>query len=205
MKKLIWIKTALVLAVVAALCGVVWHLRQANPVRDYKTRAARIKSITQMVNLCTTEIHEEIPIKDCINGKWIVARQTVEGRIKFNLDTLNIVERHDTTFIYLPTETIEVLENASPSAYEVLDSWDSTRPILGRTLTTAEENRLKSRWKAKFIKRIYDRGYVKRARANAVETLSPLLEAMQGPFGKQGPVVIVDPTPDGNIILQYNG
>ena len=79
-----------------------WHTLPSRPIEDYKTRDARIKSITKMVELCTSDIHEEVAIKDSINGKWIVARQTIEGRIRFDLDSLRVDERGDTTIIYLP-------------------------------------------------------------------------------------------------------
>lgn len=193
-----WIRILVVLAALAAISVVVWKLDFGNEQRDYKTEPARIKSIREMIDLCAVDINEEIPIKDSINGKWIVARQKVAGRIRFDLDSLRIEERGDTTFVYLPPERVEVLENASPGAYEILDSWDGRRPIFGRVLTTAEENALKRRWQRRIVRRIYDRGYVRQARSNAVGTLTPLFRALKGPFGKQGPVVVVDPTPSGS-------
>lgn len=150
-----------------------------------------------MVELCTSDIHEEVAIKDSVNGKWIVARQTIEGRIRFNLDSLKIDEKGDTTIVYLPPERVDILENASPGAYEVLDSWDSKNSIFSRTLTANEENVIKRRWQDKARKRIYERGYVEQARVNAINTLTPLLSRMKGPDGKQGPVIVIDPTPKG--------
>lgn len=194
-----WIKIMVAVMALILIGGFIWYLSEAKPAPDYKTRAARIKSIKQMVDLCTVDINEEVPIKDSINGKWIVARQNVSGRIRFNLDSLKIEERGDTTIVYLPPEKVEVLENASPGAYEILDSWDGRRPIFGRVLTTAEENRLKARWQNRIVRRIYNRGYVRQARSNAVNILTPLFGELQGPFGKQGPVVIIDPTPSGSL------
>lgn len=150
-----------------------------------------------MIELCTSDIHEEVAIKDSINGKWIVARQTIEGRIRFDLDSLKIDERGDTTIIYLPPERVDILENASPEAYEVLDSWDGKNSVFSRTLTANEENIIKRRWQDKTKKRIYERGYVAQARANAVRSLAPLFSRMKGPFDKQGPVILMDPTPNG--------
>ena len=174
-----------------------WHTLPSRPIEDYKTRDARIKSITKMVELCTSDIHEEVAIKDSINGKWIVARQTIEGRIRFDLDSLRVDERGDTTIIYLPPERVDILENVSPEAYEVLDSWDSKNILLSRSLSAEEENIIKRRWQDKTKKRIYERGYVAQARANAISSLTPLFNRMKGPFGKQGPVIFIDPTPDG--------
>lgn len=179
-----------------AIVALIWVVRPSKSVVDYKTRDARIKSITNMVELCSADIHEEMAVKDSVNGKWIVARQTIEGRIRFDLDSLRFEESGDTTFVYLPPERVDILENASPEAYEVLDSWDGEHTIFTRTLTAAEENRIKTRWQQKARQRIYQRGYVKQARANAISTLTPLLSEMKGPFGKQGPVIIIDPTPD---------
>lgn len=170
----------------------------AGEAGEFKTQDARIKSIRQMVDLCIADIHEEWAIKDSINGKWIVVRQTIEGRVRFDLDSLRTENRGDTLLVYLPAERVEIYENASPGAYEVLDSWDGRNLIFERTLTTAEENRLKERWQRKARMRIYARGYVKDARANAVKSLAPLLNAMHGEDGTGGPVIVVDPTPGGN-------
>lgn len=177
--------------------GFIWYFCTVDKGQDFQSQDARIKSIKQMVDLCTTDLHEEIAVKDSVNGKWIVARQTIEGRVRFNLDSLQIEQRGDTTLFYLPPERVEVLESAAPSSYRILDTWDASRRILSRTLTANEENVIKTRAQKNAVKRIYDRGYVKRARANAVQTLTPLFQALSGPAGKQGPVIIVDPTPDG--------
>ncbi len=197
MKK--WIRLIVILAIVALAVMVVVMIASPDTDKsDYKTRAARIKSISQMVDLCTADIHEEVAVKDSINGKWIVARQTIKGHIRFDLDSLRFEQRGDTTIVFLPPERVDILENADPGAYEVLDVWDGRRPIFERTLTAAEENVLKTRWQQRARKRIYARGYVKDARANAVASLTPLLNAMKGPYGDEGEVIIIDPTPDGN-------
>lgn len=192
-----WVKI-LIIAIVAIFIGlIVWYILPSRPIEDYKTRDARIKSITKMVELCASDIHEEMAIKDSVNGKWIVARQTIEGRIRFDLDSLKIEEKGDTTIIYLPPERVDIFENDSPAAYEVLDSWDSKNSIFSRTLTANEENIIKRRWQDKARKRIYERGYVAQARANAVNSLTPLFCHMRGPVGKQGPVIVIDPNPKG--------
>lgn len=196
MKK--WIYLILFLALVAIVAIVVVKITTPSDTPVYKTEHARIKNITQMVELCTADIHEEWAVKDSVNGKWIVARQTIEGRIRFDLDSLRIEKRGDTTVVYLPRERVDIMESASPGAYEVLDAWDGRNLIFERTLTAAEENILKSRWQRRARGRIYKRGYVRDARANAVKSLTPLLNAMRGPTGEEGPVIIVDPTPQGN-------
>lgn len=193
MKTFRWIKILTILLAMVAIGYILWLLIPAGENADYKTREARIKSISRMVELCTTDIHEEIAVKDSVNGKWIVARQTVEGRIRFNLDSLKIEDHGDTTFVYLPPERVDILEGAEPGDYEVLDSWDGNNTLFAKTLTADEENRIKKRWEGKVRQRIYDRGYVRQARKNAVASLTPLFRGLQGPAGKQTPVVILDP------------
>lgn len=193
MKKIFWIKVILILIAVAAVALAAWRILTPAEQPDYKTRAARIKAVEQMVEMCTTDIHDEMAVKDNINGKWIVARQVIEGRIRFDLDSLRMEERGDTTVVYLPPERVDILESASPDAYEVLDAWDGNNRFFPRTLTAAEENTLKKRWENRARQRIYDRGYVKDARQRAVATLTPLLQQMKGPHGEQGPVIIIDP------------
>ena len=188
-------KILAVIVVIAALgAGVAYWLKPKEDDRDYDTQAARVKTISSMVELCTADIHDEMPIKDSINGKWIVARQVLEGRIRFDLDALRIEDRGDTMVVYLPPERVDILEDASPDAYEVLDSWDGRNMIFTRTLTASEENRLKVRWQKRLLDRVYDRGYVRAARANALSSLQPLFAAMRG----SGVVVrVIDPSPEG--------
>lgn len=194
-----WLKYAACLAIVALAAFALWKIfTPATEEREFKTQSARIRSIRQMVDLCTADIHEEWAIKDSIHGKWIVVRQTIEGRIRFDLDSLRTETRGDTLLVYLPAERVDIFESASPEAYEVLDSWDGRNHIFERTLTATEENTLKERWNSKARMRVYERGYVKDARANAARSLAPLLNAMRGADGTGAPVIVIDPTPEGN-------
>ena len=183
-------KYILLLIVVAVACVALWWWL-SRPVADdgMRTREARIQSITDMIELCTLDIHDEITIKDSIHGKWIVARQTIEGRVRFDLDSIKVAEKGDTLVITLPRERVDILENAGADSYEVLDTWDGSRSLFPRTVTAAEENAIKRRWQAKARERIYRRGYVKQAREEAKSTL-------QSFFGALGvPVIILDPLP----------
>lgn len=157
---------------------------------EYHTDVSRLKRITQMVDLSSLEFHEEIPVKDNIDGKWIVARMTIEGSVKFDMDSIRFRESGDTTFVTLPKEKIEIYESTDPRSYEVIDTWDADRVVFGRKLTAAEENSIKQRARESIEARIRKQGYVERARKNAIETLTPLFNAMHGPYGKQGPIVI---------------
>ena len=194
-----WIRIIIVIAVLAVAAIVAVKIltpEEENPA--FKTQDARIKNIRQMVDLCTADIHEEWAVKDSVNGMWVVARQTIEGRIRFDLDNLHMEQQGDTTIVYLPTERVDIFESASPGAYEVLDVWDDRNLVFKRTLTTAEENILKARWQKRARSRVYERGYVKDARANAVASLTPLLRAMRGSRGDEGVVIIIDTIPAGN-------
>lgn len=183
------IRLIIIALVVVAVGFTVWMLLRPESSPAYKTQSARIKTITNMVELCTTELHEEIPVKDSINGKWIVARQTINGKIRFDIEHLRIENRGDTTFVYLPEERIDIYESAEPSAYQVLDTWDGKSTFFPRTLTAAEENTLKTRWQQRAEEQIRSRGYATRARRQAVETLTPLLNALSG---SDSPVVLID-------------
>lgn len=191
-----WIKIIIALLVVAAVAVVaVRFFAPSDSMPEYKTRAARIKNVEQMVELCTADVHEEWAVKDSINGMWVVARQTIDGRVRFDLDSLRTEQRGDTTVVYLPAERVDILESTDPGAYEILDVWDGRNVLFKRTLTAAEENVLKTRWQKRARNRIYQRGYVREARSNAVKSLTPLLGAMHG---NGETIVIVDPTPNGN-------
>lgn len=189
-----WIRVLIVVAALIAVGYIVWWCTRTPENLTYKTRPAKVKAISNMVELCTADIHEEIPIKDSINGKWLVARQVVEGRVRFDIENLKTEERGDTLLVYLPRERVDILENAGPEAYQVLDTWDGKSMLFPRTLTAAEENAVKKRWQNRIRKKIYARGYVARARREALATLTPLLQAISDP----GQVIIViDPTPSG--------
>ena len=191
-----WIKALAAILAAVILGYVIWYFTREEAPRDYSTREATIKQIESMVDLCTLDIHEEMAVKDSINGKWIVARQTIKGRVRFDLDSLHIEYRGDTTFVYLPPERVEELEDASPQAYEVFDSWDGSRVSIrphsdccrGERFETplAEAGRLT--------------GYTPEAtsdeRENAMASLRPLFSAMRA-SGAAGHVMIVDPAPGG--------
>lgn len=183
------VRYIIILLAFVAVGVIVWMVTRPESSARFKTDSARIKAITNMVELCATDIHEEIPVKDSINGKWIVARQVIDGRIRFDIERLRIESRGDTTVVYLPEERIDILESASPDAYRVLDTWDGRSSFFPRTLTAAEENILKTRWQQRAEDQIRSRGYVARARRNATESLTSLLSALLGP---DSPVIVIN-------------
>ncbi|MDE5887345.1 MAG: DUF4230 domain-containing protein [Muribaculaceae bacterium] len=184
------LKYILPVLIMAAVGIAIWiWLPENKPDDGIRLQQARIKSISSMIELCTLDVHEEMAIKDSINGKWIVARQTIEGRVRFNLDSLKVEERGDTLVVMLPPERVDILEGAESDSYQVLDTWDGTRNLFPRTMTAAEENAIKRRWQKKARERIYERGYVKMAREDAKKTLISLFEATGQP------IIILDPLP----------
>lgn len=196
MKKKIKVIAWLAVFFVIAAAGVAIYLKtDLNDTPDdgrYKIDEARIESIRQMVSLCTLEINEEVAFKDSINGKWLVVREKIRGRVKYDLDSLKIEQRGDTLLVYLPKESVEIRENESPDSYEILDFWDGDNMIFTRNITAEEENILKRRWRGRLEQKIRDRGYLVKARENASSVLMPIFRSMRGASGDEGPVILVE-------------
>lgn len=145
-----------------------------------------------MVSLSTVDIYEEQPVNGRIGPKHLVARQTLTGSVSFDLEKLVVDTVGDTLRVILPPETVELYESTEPGSYVVIDTWNDR--LLGSGLTTREENAIKAKAMALARKRIYAKGYVRRARAEAVDNLAQLLR----PLAASRPVMIIDPTPAGN-------
>lgn len=178
--KIRWIRRIIVALLLLVAGGYIyWFLnRPVEEERVYPTQAATLKEIRELAELATLDFHEEIAVKDQEGGKWIVARMTVEGSVKYDLDSLRIEQNSDTLRLTMPKERFEILESTSPSAYEVIDTWDAQRPVFGRKLTAAEENKVKQRARSRLESTLRKRGYVARARENARSTLTPLLRRL---------------------------
>ncbi len=178
--KIRWIRSILVALLLLVAGGYIYWF-MTRPVEEepiYSTKPASLKEIKEMARLATLDFHEEIAVKDQVDGKWIVARMTVEGSVKYDLDSLSLVQRPDTLILNVPAERFEILESTAPSSYEVLDTWDSERPVFGRKLTAAEENAVKKRAASRLENTLRSRGYVNRARENARSVLTPLLRRL---------------------------
>lgn len=188
MKTMIKFWTGLAAVALVAVGAVVWYGNRNGSTASVKE--TRMKEIREMVNLCTLEIMDEVALKDSINGKWLFARCRLNGRVGFDLEKLEFREKGDTLVVVLPPETVEIRESVSPGSYEVIDTWDDSLLGLGK-LSTAEENALRRRQAARYRTMVYSRGYVSRARANAVATLTDLFSLFDTP------VVIFDPSPEG--------
>ena len=131
-----------------------------------------------MAELATLDFHEEVAVKDNADGKWIVARMTVDGSVKYDMENVSLENHGDTLTLHLPAEKFEILESTSPGAYIVIDTWDAERPVFGRKLSTAEENAIKQRARKRLEATLRKRGYVQRARDNASAALLPLLRRL---------------------------
>ena len=182
------------LILIAAVCGwFIYSLRtspEASRTAIHKSRIADVKAVAQ---LCTVDFYEDYPIRGSVGNKHIFARMTLTGSISFDIDSLDIGLRGDTLIVTLPPETVTVRESTDSDAYEIIDTWNDS--FLGSsTLSTAEENEIKTKAIDRFKRHIYAKGHVRRARAEAVGKLSAMLSTV---YGK--PVIVSDPTPDGTV------
>ena len=185
------VRTLLLLVIVAAACalGVWWYVSpEASHVTVHK---AAIKDITPMVRLCALDIYEDVPVRGQIGDKHIFARAVVNGSVTFDLEKMKTEERGDTLLVTLPPERVEVYESTEPGSYVVIDTWSDS--FFGSsTFTTAEENAVKEKARRDFRAKVYDKGYVRRARSEAVTNLTQMLSGLTGKT-----VIVSDPSPEG--------
>ncbi len=167
----------LLIAVVAVIVGVVWFVRPSEPLPVAKIEPARIIDVRPMVKLCSVEIYEDVPVKAKIGSRHLFARETLTGTISFDLEKIDQRWEGDTLVVTLPPEIVEIYESTEPGSYKVIDRWND-KLLAGSNFTTAEENEIKRQVVESWRDSIYSRGYVKRAREEAVNNL----EAMLRPF-----------------------
>lgn len=166
--------TGIILIVVLALGGGLYLWRSSTESTNMAISETKLSEIKDMLKLCTMEVRDDVAIKDSINGKWIFAKATVNGYIRFDLEKLDYQVKNDSVVIILPPEEIEIYESSANNSYEVIDTWNASMLDL-RRMTAAEETAIKKRMARKYKASFYDKGYVKRARASAVKNLSRLL------------------------------
>lgn len=183
----------LVLAAAIAFLG--WQLyRYFQRPEEIEVLPSKPGDVKEMARLCSMEIYNEVSVLDTVNSKVIFAVQKQSGSITFDMENLQIDDAGDTVRIILPREIVEIYESNDKNAWEVIDT-KAIGPMAflrSNKFTIAEENRVKSKIKAKAISRLYSNGTVKQARKDAVENLSRLME---GVYRK--PVIVTDPTPNG--------
>lgn len=177
------------IVILAAAAIILWRSSQAST--NMSISETKLSEIKDMVKLCSLEVRDDIAIRDSINGKWIFAKNTVNGYVRFDLEKLDYQTRNDSIVIFLPPEEIEVYESSRDNSYEVIDTWNQSLLDL-RNLTAAEETAIKKRVADRYKASFYEKGYVSRARSSAVATLSTLLSRMD-----DGKITVVDLYPDG--------
>lgn len=184
--------TALLLTLIVILAAaaiILWRSSQAST--NMSISETKLSEIKDMFKLCSLEVRDDIAIRDSINGKWIFAKNTVNGYVRFDLEKLDYQTCNDSIVIFLPPEEIEVYESSRDNSYEVIDTWNQSLLDL-RNLTAAEETAIKKRVADRYKASFYEKGYVSRARSSAVATLSTLLSRMD-----DGKITVVDLYPDG--------
>ena len=156
------------------------------------TLSAKIETIRQVVKLSTLDITTEEIFKDTIHIKGVVSRVKARIYIHFDLENIPMVEQGDTLFVQLPPEIIDIYESTA-DASQILDVWNLTFPDepVDTPLSTDEENNIKRRYKQRLEEQMYEKGYVKKARENALHSLAVLFSKFRDK------VVIVDHYPDG--------
>lgn len=183
----------LILAAAIAFLG--WQLyRYMQRPEEIEVLPSKPGDVKEMARLCSMEIYNEMSVLDTVNSKIIFAVQKQSGSISFDMENLQVDDSGDTVKIILPREIVDIYESDEKNAWEVIDT-KAIGPMAflrSNKLSSAEENRVKSKLKSKAIRRLYSNGTVKQARKDAVENLTPMME---GVYRK--PVIISDPTPNG--------
>ena len=194
MIKIIKIILSIAVIVILALAG--WQAyRYFQRPEEIEVLPSRPGDVKEMVRLCSMEIYNEVPVLDTVNAKVIFAVQKQNGSISFDVENLKVDETSDTIMIQLPREIVEVYESTEKDSWQVIDTKAIGPMAILRSdkLTLEEENRVKAKLKSKAIKRLYANGSVRKARKDAVENLTRLMEAFY-----RRPVIVTDPTPAGN-------
>ncbi|MBD5387355.1 hypothetical protein HDR70_05665 [bacterium] len=157
----------------------------------------KINKVDTMVELCSIDFYNEVPIIDTVQNWECFAKQKQRGSISFDIENLEIDSKGDSVYIILPPEIIEIMESTDDKAWETVDSKDlrwlrtSKAPI--EVWTTVKKNALN-----KSKKNLYQAGIVERARAEGAENLQILMEKVY-----QKPVKVSDPTPKGAHFDEY--
>lgn len=186
--------SVLLLALGAIIAGVIWWKAGDREMPVAELEPAKIVDVRPMVRLCSVEVYEDVPIKANIGTRHIFARATLTGTISFDLEQTRDEWRGDTLFVYLPPEIVEIRESTDRGSYKVIDTWNEK--FLGKSNFTAqEENEIKRKAVESWREGIYSRGYVRRAREEAVSRLASMLR----PFVGEKVIVVTDLTPDGKM------
>lgn len=173
----------------AAIAGaVVYAVVKAHTRKDPLTiEPAKVADVRSVVELCSVDFYNEVPVKDTVNNKAIFAIQKQQGSISFNVENLKADVREDTVFVELPKEKITLYESTDDNSYEVIDT-KGLSLFTSSKLTNEEDNIVKNRLRRNSLRRLYSSGTVARARKEGKQNLSVLLEQIY-----RRPVVVSDP------------
>ena len=180
-----------ILVVVGLIVYAIVISRHSPEAPAAKMERAMVTDLTQVMELCSMEFVEDLPIRGHIGSKNIFARIKLNGNISFDLDSAKAEIRNDTIYVTLPPERVRVTESTDPDSYQVIDTWNDK--LFGSdNLTTAEENSIKRAASRNFVRSAYSKGHVKRARKEAAQTVARVVGSFSG-----APVVVIDPSPAG--------
>lgn len=186
-------KIAIALVGMCALAWVVYVLAFASNDKVIVGKG-KINKVDTMVELCSIDFYNEVPIIDTVQNWVCFAKQKQRGSISFDIENLDIDANGDSVLIILPPEIIEIMEATDDKAWETVDSKDlkwlqrlSTSRAPVEVWSIVKKNAL-----IKSKKNLYQAGIVERARMEGAENLQTLMEKV---YNK--PVKVTDPTPKG--------
>lgn len=172
------------------------------PKKSIEIGKGQISDITTMVQLCTVDLYNEVPVLDTINDKVLFAVQKQRGSVSFDIENMQVNTDGDTVKIVLSPEIVEINEATEDNSWQVIDSkslsLNGYNPLASDKLTDEEENQLKAKIKANSKKILYHNGTIERARAEGVKNLQTLMTKVY-----RKPVVVTDPTPKGAHYDEY--
>ena len=189
------LKYVIPVIILAVLAFAGWQVyRYFQRPEEIEVLPSRPGDVKEMVRLCSMEIYNEVPVLDTVNFKVMFAVQKQSGSISFDVEHLEVDPTADTIRIQLPREIVDVYESSEKNSWQVIDTKAIGPMALLRSdkFTLEEENRVKAKLKAKATARLYANGSVRKARKDAVENLTRLMQSFY-----RKPVVVTDPTPNG--------
>ena len=195
------IKNLIILvAIVVVAIGLFFLLRA--PKKSIEVGKGEISDVKTMVQLCTVDLYNEVPVLDTINNKVLFAVQKQRGSVSFDLENMQVNADGDTIKIILSPEIVEINEATEDNSWQVIDSKNISlkgfNPFASDKLTDEEENLLKAKIRANSKKVLYQNGTIARARAEGVRNLQALMSKVY-----RKPVVVTDPTPKGAHYDEY--
>lgn len=171
-KTIIKLSLTLIAVLAVAAGAVVLYSRFTSRKSNIEVEKVRVNEVTAMVQLCTMDIYNEVPVLDTINSKVIFAVQKQRGSISFDIENLDIDASGDTVRIVLPPEIVQLREATDDNSWQVIDT--KYTGVLGRLraprISVNEENRIKAKLQRNSIRRLYADGTVAHARTEAVKT-----------------------------------